>query len=199
MGINDKGFAILEWFFDSFPRTDSVLELGSQNFYHVYHSAPYGCYADKYYKLKGVKKYDCIDLNGENGAKVLDLSKPIHSLGSYDLVTDFGTQEHISSTMDVEALYNCWTTKYSSSLRHIISVNPKTGNWPLHGKYYFTTAFYDVLAKLTNMRVLKLEEHYAMGNYTDGWEVACVLEKDPSSHWITLDEFQEAFAQLKSQ
>jgi hypothetical protein len=199
MGIHDKSLQLLEWFFSKYPSTTTVLELGSQNFYQTYGSARYGQYGDVYYKLKGIKKYDCIDLNGENKAKVLDLSKPIDSLASYDLVTDFGTQEHISPTMDIEALYNCWTTKYNAALHHIISVNPKTGHWPKHGAYFFTMAFYQVLARLTGLKILRLEEHFAMGNSVDGWEVACVFEKTDKSHWITLDEFREAFANVKPQ
>ena len=197
MGVHDKSLALLEWFFAKFPMTTSVLELGSQNFYQNYGSVRYGQYADAYYRLKGIRNYDCIDMNGENSAKVLDLSKPIDSIGMYDLVTDFGTQEHISPTMDIEALYNCWTTKYDAALRHIISVNPKTGHWPKHGAYFFTMDFYRVLARLTGLRIVRLEEHFAMGNSVDGWEVACVFEKTSSSHWITLDEFQEAFEELK--
>lgn len=197
MGINDKSFQLLEWYFNTFPLSRTVLELGAQNFYQSYGRVPYGCYADQYYKAKGVTRYECIDLNGENYAMILDLSKPIDSLPTYDLVTDFGTQEHISSVMNVEDLYNCWTTKYNASSRHIISVNPKTGNWPKHGAYFFTMEFYRVLSRLTGLRVVRLEEHFAMGNSVDGWEVLCVFEKTPSSHWITLDEFQEAFEELK--
>jgi len=199
MGINDKSFQLLEWYFNSFPMSRSVLELGAQNFYQTYGRVTSGCYADQYYKVKGVTRYDCIDLNGENYARVLDLSKPISSLGSYDLVTDFGTQEHISIKMNVEDLYNCWTTKYNASSRHIISVNPKTGNWPKHGAYFFTMDFYRVLSRLTGLHILRLEEHFAMGNSVDGWEVACVFEKTPRSKWIDLDTFQEAFAQLRSE
>lgn len=199
MGINDKSFQILEWYFHTFPMTKTVLELGAQNFYHTYQSVRYGSYADMYYKVKGVTRYDCIDLNGENYAKRWDLSKPIDVREIFDLVTDFGTQEHINSEFSCESLYNCWTTKYNASSRHIISVNPKTGNWPKHGAYFFTMAFYQVLARLTGLQIVRLEEHFAMGNSKDGWEVACVFEKTPHSHWISLEEFREAFDELKSE
>jgi hypothetical protein len=197
MGINDKCFQLLEWYFNTFPLSSTVLELGAQIFYQNYGVLKSGCYADMYYKVKGIKRYECIDLNGENYAKKIDLSRPIELTETYDIVTDFGSQEHISPTFDVESLYNCWTTKYNASSRHILSVNPKTGNWPKHGAYYFTMSFYEVLARLTNLRIVRLEEHYAMGNITDGWEVACLLEKTPQSRWITLEEFEEAFHELK--
>jgi len=199
MGLNDTSVEVLEWIFATYPHIKSVLELGAQNFYHTYPSVKYGDYADKYYKAKGVEHYECIDLNGENNARVWDLSKPIAPFGLYDLVTDLGTQEHISAEMSVEALYNCWATKYFASSRLIVSANPKTGNWPKHGAYYFTTKFYEELAFLTRMRIVKLNEKPAMGNTTDGWEVMCVLEKTPASRWIGLDEFAKAFAWVCSQ
>ena len=194
MGLHDKSFAVLEWYFATYPHITHVLELGSQNFYHNYGPVKYGMYADKYYAVKGVEHYECIDMNGENNAKVWDLSKPIAPFGLYDLVTDLGTQEHISSEMNMEALYNCWATKYFAASRHILSANPKTGNWPKHGAYFFTTKFYEELAYLTRMRIVKLEEQFAMGNDVDGWEVMCLLEKTPASRWIGLDEFATAFA-----
>lgn len=199
MGINDKCYQFLEWYFHTFPMTRSVLELGAQNFYQNHDPVKYGCYADMYYKIKGVTRYECIDLNGENYAKRLDLSQPVELSETFDVVTDFGTQQHISATFDVESLYNCWTTKYNTSSRHILSVNPKTGNWPNNGTYFFTKSFYEVLARMTGLRIIRLEEHFAMGNSKDGWEVACLLEKTPKSHWITLDEFQEAFTHLKTE
>ena len=199
MGLHDTSVEVLEWIFATYPHIKSVLELGAQNFYHTYPSVKYGDYADKYYKAKGVEHYECIDLNGENNARVWDLSKPIAPFGLYDLVTDLGTQEHISAEMSVEALYNCWATKYFASSRLIVSANPKTGNWPKHGAYYFTTKFYEELAFLTRMRIVKLNEKPAMGNTTDGWEVMCVLEKTPASRWIGLDEFAKAFAWVCSQ
>jgi hypothetical protein len=194
MGLHDKSFDVLQWIFATHPYMKSVLELGSQNIYHNWGSVKYGDYADKYYKIKGVEHYDCIDLNGENNAKVWDLSQPIAPFGLYDLVTDFGTQEHISVEMSMEALYNCWSTKYFAASRLIVSANPKTGNWPGHGAYFFTTKFYEELAHLTRMRIVRLEEQFAMGNDKDGWEVMCVLEKTPASRWIGRDEFASAFA-----
>jgi hypothetical protein len=214
MGIHDKSFELLEWFFTIY-KPKSVLELGSQNFYHNYHSAKYGDYADKYYVLKGIDKYACIDLNEENGAMKLDLSKPIAYFGEFDLVTDFGTSEHIApydsddnyrdncndiwtrSVTGVEALYNCWKTKYNASSKFIISANPATGHWIKHGHFYYTLDFYRVLAELTGMKILKLQEQYAMHNYVDGKEIACVLDIT-DSHWISLDEFKKAFIHIHS-
>jgi hypothetical protein len=217
MGINDMNLRTLEWLFQHY-NIKSVLELGAQNFYQNYKSIVSGVYATEYYKLKGVETYTCIDLNNENGAIDLDLSLP-HEIGKFDMVTDFGTSEHIagykpedesnieydgnntwkhSSThlAGLEAFYNCWTTKYNNSKLLIVSSNPATGHWKGHGNFYYTKEFYDRLAELTDMKIVMLDEHFAMGNYIDGKEVCCVLNVR-NSHWITIDEFKSAFTYIR--
>ena len=191
MGIHDKSLEVLEMLFSTYG-INSVLELGSQNFYQDYKCIKYGCYADEYYHYKGVCIYDCIDLNGENYARVLDLSKPNAYFGSFDLVTDFGTCEHIAKH-DVSALYNCWKLKFDASHKLIVSANPAVGHWPDHGAFYFTQEFYTKLAELTDMKIVLLREHYAMHNYESGKEVCCVFEKTETSHWISLEQFKQAF------
>lgn len=216
MGINDSGLRLLEWVFQRYP-VKSVLDLGAQVFYQSYGTAIYGSYADTYYRLKGVERYRCIDLNGENGALRLDLSVP-QQLEPSDLVTDFGTSEHVGAytredevfavdalndtwvqseghRAGIEALYNCWTTKYTSSSLLIVSANPATGHWKDHGHFYYTKTFYDVLCELTGMKVCILDELYAMGNTTSGKEICCVLDVR-GSHWISLAEFTKAFEHI---
>ena len=206
-------FKTLEWIFSKYP-IQSVLELGAQIFYHNHKQAKYGDYADKYYQLKGVTDYRCIDLNGENNALNLNLSIPNY-LDMADMVTDFGTIEHIAGydlddanktefdgnntwkgqeehCSGLEAFYNCWTTKYITSKLLIVSSNPATGHWKGHGHFYHTKKFYEVLCELTGMKPVLLEEHYAMGNYVDGKEICCVLDIR-GSHWISLDEFKTSF------
>jgi hypothetical protein len=216
MGINDKNLEMLEWVFAHY-RIRSVRELGAQNLYQTYRTAPYGCYADRYYKLKGVESYECIDLNKENGAIPLDLSIP-HTLPAVDMVTDFGTSEHVAGyTADdesalvkdsnttwkdseahvagCEAFYNCWTTKYNASRMLLVGANPATRHWKRHGHFYYTPEFYHVLCGLTGMKAIRVGEHYAMGNILDGKEVHCVLDVR-GSHWISLEEFRAAFAYI---
>jgi hypothetical protein len=213
MGINDKNFETLEWIFKHYP-VKTVLELGAQTFYHNYQTAKYGDYADQYYKVKGVESYSCIDLNGENNCLNLDLSVT-QLLPMVDMVTDFGTSEHIAGydlededktgfdgnntwkhssnhIAGLEAFYNCWTTKYNASKMLIVSSNPATGHWKGHGHFYYTKRFYEALCDLTGMRPVVLEEHFAMGNYIDGKEVCCVLDVR-GSKWISLDEFKSTF------
>lgn len=197
MGISDKSYDMLESLFQH-NAIKTVVELGSQQFYHYHPGMNVGDYMDKYYTSKGVSHYECIDINGCNNALVLNLREQIDLHRQYDLVTDFGTSEHITSTFNSNDLYNCWTTKYNLSNRFILSCNPSTGNWPGHGIYYYTPEFYDELSKLTNMTIRKLQYQYPMRNYDTGREVVCILEKTKDSKWVTLSEFNSAFAFIKA-
>lgn len=197
MGIGDKNLELLEFVFDNYD-IKTVIELGAQNFYNNYKNIKYGEFADKYYNLKGVTHYENIDICGDNNSLVFDLTKPVLLHRTYDMVTDFGTCEHISTTCDIEKLYICWTTKYNASKLLIVSSNPSTGHWPKHGGYFFTTDFYKKLSELTNTKIVKLDYHFSMGNYVDGREVGCILEKTPNSKWISIDDFSLAFKHVYS-
>jgi hypothetical protein len=168
MGITGFSINLIEKYKNG---AKNVMELGAQNLY----DRDYGFnfpYADTYYKAKGME-YACIDINGENGALMIDLEKPNKFDGTYDLVTDFGTSEHIRDG------YNVHKTIYDLCKEGgiIIHENPKTGNWKGHGFNYKTKEFYTGLAELTGMEILELGEHPAMGNTKDGWNVYCVMRK----------------------
>lgn len=170
----------------------SVIELGAQQMYNQPNlPAPY---ADEYYKSLGLD-YSCIDLSKENNSIEIDLSKPLeNSIGQFDLVTDFGTSEHVGNNgvFDIEAFYNCWKIKHDLCKNGglIINENPKTGNWPGHGFNYVTSDFYSNLAELMYYNILERGEHPAVGNDTDGWNVYCVLQKTDDREFISLDQFK---------
>lgn len=164
----------------------SVIELGAQN---IYTNAMNGRWASEWYKTQGITTYACIDVNEANGAIYHDLSTPVSDdLPEYDLVTDFGTSEHVAG------LYGCWSNKFELCRVGglIYSENPMTGNWPGHGRHYLESTFYPALARLTGLELRGHGTHAAMHNYTDGWNVWGILLKTPKSQWIT----RAAFASL---
>ena len=66
---------------------------------------PHGgrCPAKLFYKMLGVENYSSIDMGGEFEAIPHDLNFPFEDTqlyGSYDLVTDYGTCEHVFNTVE---------------------------------------------------------------------------------------------------
>lgn len=177
----------------------SVIELGAQQ---QYTEENYGRYMSEWFEEHGIR-YGCIDLNGENEASKADLAQPIINQSFYypfvDLVTDFGTSEHVSefgmdyskAVFSWNAIYNCWKNKFNLVKvgGYIYSVNPKIGNWPDHGVNYYTQEFYWGLAKISDLRVLEIGEVAAMGNEIDGINVTCIMTKIGDS-FPSLEEFK---------
>lgn len=168
-----------------------VMDLGSQND-HTSTLRPMP-YISDWYKEKGIW-YECIDLNKENDAISIDLSKPLGESywardnnigiveGRVQLLVDAGTSEHVSgenNKFDWNAIFNCWETKNTLLCERGImyNENPKTGNWPLHGVNYYSQEFYTELVKVADYEILDLGEHPAMNNYVDGWNIFCTLKK----------------------
>lgn len=186
----------------------SVVELGAQQQYTEQH---YGRYMSDWYKEAGIQIYRSIDLNGENLAYTIDLSKEISKeqleffyvhtepFNCHDLVTDFGTSEHVSDDgnsygtgkFSWEAIYNCWKNKFNLCALGgwIFSVNPKTGNWPGHGFNYYSLEFYTDLSNHSGLTILSLDYNAAMGNEIDGWNISCIMHKN-TELFPTLEEFK---------
>lgn len=189
----------------------SVVDLGAQND----HSLPDFAmpYTSEWYKEKGIEKstgnggYYSIDLNGENDAYVLDLGKPLPEgfiifaqdgkqicNRMCDLLVDAGTSEHVGTNMqfDWNAIYNCWLNKFNLVREGgiIISENPKSGNWPGHGFNYYTKEFYRQLNSNSDLQTILLDEHAAMHNYTDGWNVVSIMQKK-GPKFPTLEVFKK--------
>ena len=187
MGITDFSLTLLNKYV---KENSKVLEFGAQNLYSCeWEGAPY---ADKYYSKKACD-YTCLDLNKENNALELDLATKL-SLDKFDIVTDFGTSEHvgINGKHDSKVFYNCWLNKHNACKigELIISENPKTGNWPGHGFNYVTEDFYKQLAEANGYEILEIGEHPAMNNTTDGWNIYCVLRKTQEK-FMTLTNFKK--------
>lgn len=200
MGYTSFTIGLLEKTIERF-HPKNVLDLGSQQLYNQpLLPAPY---VDGWYKAKGIH-YECIDLNGENNAWQIDLSKPFQNKAGngwhgqfmfegWQMIVDAGTSEHVgdNGAFSWEAIYNCWKTKHDLLQTGCVMVNenPKTLNWPLHGYNYYKQEFYNELANYSDYEILELGEHPAMGNSIDGWNIYCVLQKH-SEKFPTLEQFK---------
>jgi hypothetical protein len=92
-----------------------------------------------------------VDLNGRDGALEMDLRKPL-GLGEFDIVTNFGTTEHVSDQEPV------WRNIVEAARHVIVSTTPKPGTYKGHGLLYPKMEFYPELARLNGFEVERLYE-----------------------------------------
>lgn len=192
MGVQDNSMGLIQKYA---PGLKTVCELGSQNLYHYNNELPWGAYADLFYKQQGYEEYTCIDTNGENNALQINLGEDTWKPEKlFDLVTDFGTSEHIAceGIFSWENIYNCWKIKHDILKLNgiMINENPLTGNYPLHGFYYYTYEFYNKLCDMIGYEVLELGEFVAQSNYKDGNTIYCVIRKVKDCPFISLKDFK---------
>lgn len=107
---------------------DRMLELGCKQ----------GDRYKKWFQAQGVEHVS-VDLNGKGGALKLDLQEPLpSSLGEFDIVTNFGTTEH------VEQQWPVWNNIHNALRKGgtLISTTPFPGDWKHHGRWYPTLEWY---------------------------------------------------------
>lgn len=179
-----------------------IIDLGSCNDYDIGGSNP--PFISDWYKSKGIE-YSCIDLAGDNDALEFDLSQPIELIELADLIVDAGTSEHVVQMSGYESTafhegyinsiyptevkdaalgyYNCWLNKFNFCKvgGYIVSENPKTGHWKDHGYTYIDKSFYENLISISDLEIVDIGEHGAMGNWETGVNVYSVLKKTGES------------------
>ena len=132
-----------------------VCELGDQ---WITHTTPHILARDYYEREMGCKRYVCIDGNGRSGALALDLNKPLPKnagIGSFDLVTDFGTGEHVFNQAQV------WmTVHYLCRPGGFIAFDRPTQGYSANGGHcYYNThmCLFTDLAAANEYEIIKLE------------------------------------------
>lgn len=179
------------------PPPRSMLELGNQ--YLCTGSKPYPDFpehligmdpnrpvvAKPYFESLG---YDhvSIDLNGMDGALIHDLSKPFDLGRQFDVVTDFGTSEHVS------CLWACLENMH----RHakigglLFYANPTPGSWPGHGAWYRSADFYRAFAPAVGYDLVELFVMAAAGNTHNGWLTCATVRKTRPEFMDTFDFYR---------
>lgn len=202
----------LKWVIETY-KPENVIELGSQTNYTTSEQGK-PPFMSEWFKDK-VIDYCCIDLAGDNNAITLDLSIEHNQSEGWDLVTDFGTSEHIVVMGEYISVpfhegyinsvypkgepteeqiklgyYNCWLNKFHlCKIGGIIfSANPLTENWPGHGYSYICKDFYNELVKISGLEIIEQGIHAASGNNADGHNLWSILIKNYDL-FPTFDEF----------
>lgn len=133
------------------PNGFSVCELGDQwvNFTHP------RVVASDWYETFGCGVYDAIDGNGR-GTLVFDLNNPlpIEFTNQYDLVTDFGTGEHIFDQAQV------WKTLHRlTKPGGIIVVDRPSTGYGLHCFYLVNPGMFTDIVQANGYEPVHLSEH----------------------------------------
>jgi hypothetical protein len=141
---------------------ESILELGNQTFVN-------DCISDYSDELAGYtnstpvkkyveskhKKHVSIDITGLDGSMQLDLNlETIPDIGEFDLVTNFGTTEHIEPNQFEPFLHIHNLCKIGGIMIHEV---PVFGHWPGHCKYYYDEEFFQYLAKTNKYEILEMQ------------------------------------------
>jgi hypothetical protein len=99
-----------------------------------------------------------VDTNGKDGSLPLDLREPLN-LGTFDMVTNFGTSEHVSVT-DYQGQEACWLNIvdacHAGSILISVTPNKNYPGWHNHGRWYPDERFYEELAKCNGFDVERL-------------------------------------------
>jgi len=162
-----------------------ICELGNQ--YMKWH--PYRV-AKKFFLNNGAKEHISIDVNGKDGALVLDLSKPLKWHNYFDLVTNYGTAEHVK-----KGIYECYKNIHDICKVNglMINVGPIAGSCPWHSPYHYEGFFFGSLGDLCGYEILMNEIRVVKGKRGQDPKhstmVISVFKKVKDSKFITKDEF----------
>lgn len=129
--------------------------------------------SDEYYRWKHQYDITSVDIHGNNRVLKKDLSKPVDIGFQADLVTDFGTIEHVKDLYN--ALLNCHNFCKVGGI--MIHSNPKEGTYEGHGHHFFTVSFWQQLAKVAGYEVISIYEQHPYSDANADVEVVAVLKK----------------------
>jgi len=152
MGILKEPAKFVRKLVRKMPAEFSVCELGDQ---WLTYTTPHRLARDWYVEL-GAGLYQSIDANG-NGEITHDLNRPLPENfvgGGFDLVTDFGTGEHVFDQAQV------WRTIHDLTKvgGFIVFDRPASCGWPGHGFYLVDECLLRDIAGANAYDVLRLEE-----------------------------------------
>jgi hypothetical protein len=103
-----------------------------------------------YFEARGIRHVS-VDLNGRDGALPLDLRDPLN-LGTFDLVTNYGTTEHVSEQEPV------WRNIADACDVLFVSVTPSAGEYRGHGMWQPTIGFYVAFAELNGFKIERIAQ-----------------------------------------
>lgn len=180
VGLMDIGCKVLRTYYEGL----TICELGDQRM--KWHPDKTG---KKYLLNLGVKEHISLDWNKKNGALKRDLSKPVDEWQSYfDMVTNFGTTEHINNGQyDVfKNIHNF--VKVGGVMVHAL---PLVGHWKRHCKYHYEEDFPETLSTINGYECVLSEIRVIKGRAGQNQPMVCaVLKKTSDKEFASEEEFK---------
>ena len=170
----------------------NIMELGDQRM--KWH--PDGT-AKNFFLNSGAKEHISIDINGRNGALIMDLSKDIvverpEWKSHFDLVTNYGTAEHV-----MNGIYECFKNIHNFCRLGGIIINdgPPATCCPWHSPYHYYPHFFGELAKKNKYKILLSDSRVVVGRRRsqepkDRTLVIAVFQKIVNEPFITKEDFE---------
>jgi hypothetical protein len=182
MGVNAKTFNDLINVIDNYvtdSRTKTFIELGKQE--------TWGTMDIRYIRDvldKSFASYLSVDLHQEENITVFDLSKHNPNMFSADILTNFGTSEHVEYE---DGQYNCWKNIHDWVNVGGISLHdvPLTGYWKNHCRYFYTDEFFKEFEKF-GYKILDLRHQDSWGDPL----IWCVLQKTEHKEFMSFETFK---------
>lgn len=186
----------IQWVQQYEPPPADMLELGNQHLFVF--TPPWPGFPERFVNHKGTPakpyfeyagyRHVSVDLCGEDGALVHDLCAPFDLGERFDVVTDFGTSEHVAK------LHACLGNMH----RHcrpggwLLFANPEPGSWPDHGYWYRTADFYHALTKAQpGLELVEARRTASMGNTVSGWLTYAAIRKQADAPWLDEAAFEK--------
>ena len=144
--------------------------------------------AKSIYLDRGVAQHISIDLNAKDGAIPLDLDDPIPFvfLDQFDVVTNYGTIEHVNRQ------YQVFKNTHDMCKRNglMLHVFPRAGHWPGHGRYYYTEEFAKSLAEACGYQTIH-SNLLDNGIYEKPRNLVAVSYRKGSDDFISEEQFKK--------
>jgi len=161
MGVMENGKRMLDQVFalyhrDGRPYSDlRMFEFGNQ-----WTTADFGVSSmpmKQYMAELGLKEHVSLDLNGRDGALKRDMAEDVTDLGEFDIVTNFGSSEHVEPFEHQYHVFrnlHCLCRPGGFMIHHV----PLRGQWAAHCPVYYTRDFFWKLADRHDYRLLNYSD-----------------------------------------
>ena len=164
MGLTDAYISFIDDCIDNSMGDFSgkkMLELGNQNIRNGNISEKTG---KEYYSKRGII-HTSIDLNGEDGALEIDLSRLFMDKewsNYFDIITNSGTTEHVEpKKAQYIAFMNIhnWLKVGGIAVHLVPDINEleEKGKWKKHCNNYYSMNFFEILANENNYELISLK------------------------------------------